>query len=304
MRCKTVLTRIDALRTGELEPVEKSEVEQHLGTCRSCEDSAHDLTALASLTRELSLPPARSCAESVCGAVRASFAVLELDGRRIFVVFSGRGIRTITTGDWTPEEFRARHASRFGTELEQTELPEELRDPIVRVLRGEEAGRCEVDLSELTEFEKAVLETIRRIPKGEVRPYGWVAEQVGRPKAVRAVGNVMARNPVPLILPCHRVVPNAGGLGNYGWGPSMKRTLLQAEGVPVEELDALASKGLRYVGSKTTGIFCFPTCRDARRIRPDNRVLFHDAAEAAEGGFRPCKRCLPASRASRASRAS
>ncbi|HEY0590285.1 MAG TPA: methylated-DNA--[protein]-cysteine S-methyltransferase, partial [Thermoanaerobaculia bacterium] len=122
--------------------------------------------------------------------------------------------------------------------------------------------------------------------------------EVGRPGAVRAVGNVMARNPIPLILPCHRVVPNQGGVGNYGWGPDMKRPLLREEGVPIDELDQLARAHVRYVGSATTHIYCFPTCRHAKRIREDNRVPLHDEEEAARKGFRPCLACRPLSRAS------
>lgn len=290
MRCKSVLTRIDALRTGEVEPHEKHALEEHLGDCPSCEESTADLRDLASISKSLIVPPSRSCSEEVFDAVRESFGSFEHEGRRIWVVHSKRGIRAITTGEWSADDFRRRFPE---LELQQEPVPDRLRETIARVLRGEDPGEVELDLSELTEFERAVLATIRRIPRGEVRPYRWVAEQVGRPLAVRAVGNVMARNPIPLILPCHRVVPNGGGVGNYGWGPAMKRKILAAEGVPLEELDQLARKGFRFVGSRTTGIYCYPTCRDARRIRPANRVLFHDKDEAAGKNFRPCRRCGP-----------
>ena len=61
------------------------------------------------------------------------------------------------------------------------------------------------------------------IPSGEVRPYGWVAREIGRPKAVRAVGSALGRNPVPVLIPCHRVVRSDGHVGNYGLGVPMKR---------------------------------------------------------------------------------
>ncbi len=134
---------------------------------------------------------------------------------------------------------------------------------------------------------------LTRIPRGQVRTYAWVARQVGRPRAVRAVANVIARNSVPFLVPCHRVVPSAGGIGNYAFGSEMKRALLKSEGVDVDELDLLAREHIRYVGSRTTHIFCFPTCRDSRRIREDNRVLFRDADDALEHGYRPCRSCQP-----------
>ncbi len=84
-------------------------------------------------------------------------------------------------------------------------------------------------LDGMTPFQRKVLETISRIPPGETMTYGEVAKAAGRPGAARAVGNVMARNPIPLILPCHRVVA-ASGLGGFTGGLEIKRKLLQLEG--------------------------------------------------------------------------
>jgi O-6-methylguanine DNA methyltransferase len=85
----------------------------------------------------------------------------------------------------------------------------------------------------VSEFERGVLEELRRIPPGATASYQEVAARVGRPQAARAVGNAVARNPVPIVVPCHRVIPRAGGVGNYsgGRGPPTKRVLLDHEGV-------------------------------------------------------------------------
>jgi O-6-methylguanine DNA methyltransferase len=154
-----------------------------------------------------------------------------------------------------------------------------------------------VDLSGLDGLERRVLEELLRIPKGEVRPYGWIARQAGRPRAARAVGTTCAHNPVPFLVPCHRVVPASGGLGNYAFGTERKRELLELEGVPVHELERLAESGARYVASRTTGIFCFPTCPDARRIREPNRLLLASESAARAAGLRSCRRCRPAAAA-------
>lgn len=83
----------------------------------------------------------------------------------------------------------------------------------------------------LSGFTREVLEALRDIPQGEVRTYGEMASLLGRPLAARAVGNACARNPVPVIVPCHRVVPSTGGLGNYsgGYGPPTKALLVEME---------------------------------------------------------------------------
>jgi O-6-methylguanine DNA methyltransferase len=154
-------------------------------------------------------------------------------------------------------------------------------------------NRPRLDLDGLTPFEQKSLLLLLQIPRGEVRPYSWLAREIGNPKAARAIGTAMARNPVPLLLPCHRVVPAEGGVGNYAFGSAMKRALLKQEGVPVNELDSLARSGVRYLGCKSTGIYCFPTCRDARRMKPENRMPFSDSGQALESGYRPCQHCRP-----------
>lgn len=87
----------------------------------------------------------------------------------------------------------------------------------------------ELDLSGATPFQREVWEITRLIPYGETRTYLWVAEQIKRPRAPRAVGQALGRNPFPIIVPCHRVVASDGGLGGFGGGVEMKRYLLRLE---------------------------------------------------------------------------
>ena len=81
-----------------------------------------------------------------------------------------------------------------------------------------------------TEFQVKVWRKLTEIPYGEVRSYKWVAEQVGRPRAHRAVGNAVASNPIAIIIPCHRVIRSDRSIGGYGYGIGMKKKLLQLEG--------------------------------------------------------------------------
>ncbi len=80
-----------------------------------------------------------------------------------------------------------------------------------------------------TEFFQSVMDVLSSIPYGEVRTYAQVADIVGSPKAYRAVGTACASNPIPIIIPCHRVVPSSGGIGNYSGGQTIKRRLLDFE---------------------------------------------------------------------------
>jgi len=150
------------------------------------------------------------------------------------------------------------------------------------------------DLRGLSDFEQAVLRKALEIPRGEVRPYAWIAAEIGHPRAVRAAGTALAHNPVPLLIPCHRVVRSDGRTGNYALGAEAKRAILQAEGARPDELDRLAAAGLRYYGSNTTRIFCYPTCGHAQRISEGRRVAFKSGAEAAAAGYRACRVCRPA----------
>lgn len=86
-----------------------------------------------------------------------------------------------------------------------------------------------LDLSGLGDFQRAVLAVAGEIPFGEVRSYHWIAERVGNPRAVRAVGAALGGNPVPLLIPCHRVVRSDGGLGGYIFGLPIKDQLLALE---------------------------------------------------------------------------
>ena len=285
MRCRPTLTRVDALRTGELPREEHRAVEEHLNRCKSCEDSVADVDGLAQAVKALMLVPPRS--------IRETLRTTDFYDRveDAWVAFSDRTIRMIS--GHSLDNLRERYSERYGRALERAPIPEPLRKQVIDALHGAGVTKPAVDLTEASELERSVTKALLSIPRGEVRSYSWLAQQVGKPKAVRAVANYVARNTLPFIVPCHRVVPAGGGVGNYGYGPKMKRDLLKREGVDVDQLDALARKGVRFIGSKTTKIFCFPTCKDARRIREENRVPFHEVEEATEKGFRPCHRCQP-----------
>ena len=148
------------------------------------------------------------------------------------------GVTGIAPGNLLVERLRGRRPRRVD------ELPDELHQALDRRLRGERA-RLDIDLRGLTDFERAVLAKTGEIPHGEIRPYGWIAREIGRPAAVRAVGSALGRNPVPLAIPCHRVVRTDGQVGHYAFGRPMKLHLLALEGLDPAAIEgAVVAHGL------------------------------------------------------------
>ena len=212
----------------------------------------------------------------------------------LYVAFNPDGVTAVDLAE-SDEAFEDRFASAEGRQaLRVDRAPKRIERHLDRAIETGRPGPLPLDLSQLTEFQQAVLNKAAEIPAGEVRPYGWIAKEIGSPGAGRAVGSALARNPVPVIVPCHRVVRSDGHIGKYSLGgPDNKRALLEAEGLDVDEYSALADRGVRFTGSDTTKIFCHPTCGPATRTTEEHQIEFRTAAEAYEAGYRPCKVCRP-----------
>jgi O-6-methylguanine DNA methyltransferase len=146
------------------------------------------------------------------------------------------GITMISPVKETANAFETAYCKRFGVRPQSRKIPDQYARALQEAAAGREPEIVPIDLTGLSEFQLKVLKVLRKVPRGEVRTYGKLASLAGRPKSVRAVGNVMACNPVPILIPCHRVVPSSGGVGNYGLGPQLKRTLLAREGVRIDKL--------------------------------------------------------------------
>ncbi|MBJ7354289.1 MAG: MGMT family protein [Thermoleophilaceae bacterium] len=155
-------------------------------------------------------------------------------GDRIFVAFSAGGISFVAPAT-DSADFVMRHFERTGRMA--TPANAEDHQAIVNAIRGGRASADQCDLDDLTPFTRRVLEATCEIPLGETRSYEWIAQSIGMPEAARAVRNALAANPVPLAIPCHRVLGRGGDVGEYALGAATKRALLSAEGL---ELPAAA----------------------------------------------------------------
>ncbi len=157
------------------------------------------------------------------------YTILESPLGPVFVAWNTRGVSAVMKTA-TAAEFEARFRERFGRSVRRA--PDGATRPDVQF-----------DLRSVTEFERAVLLKALEIPRGELRTYGWIAAQIGRPAAVRAVGSALRKNPVPLLIPCHRVVRSDGTVGEYALGGSdAKRRVLAAEGIEAASIHDLARR--------------------------------------------------------------
>jgi len=208
---------------------------------------------------------------------------------QVIVTFNPLGVSSLDIADG----FEVRQAERFGRPLIRAEAPKAWSRHIQESIeRGSPGNDLPVDLRSVTEFQQRVLRTTASIPKGEVRPYGWVAHEIQQPKAVRAVGSAVARNPIPLIIPCHRVVRSDGHIGNYSLGgPHNKVELLEHEGAKPEMLEELAAQHIRVRADLSTRTFHHPTCHLVRNAR--DVLDLRSADDAVARGLTSCPACRP-----------
>ena len=241
MRCSDVEALWDDLRAG-IEPRSEHAV-AHLRRCKDCqavyeqyEGVAYCLTCLPVVEPPTSLVPRildhikalrnhyRSKLSDNVARVASPLGDLWIAWRDSGITFVGidRG-----QGDETEIEQIERRLSR---PVRIAEAPTWIDDAFRSFFATWQVDMSRIDISHLSTFEQAALRKAAQIPPGEVRSYGWIAREIGHPLAARAVGQAMARNPVALLFPCHRVVDASGALHNYGYGVEIKARILRMEG--------------------------------------------------------------------------
>jgi methylated-DNA-[protein]-cysteine S-methyltransferase len=152
---------------------------------------------------------------------------------RLLVVGGSEGLLRIGFEEEPEDDLLADIAARVGPRVVSSESEmAPARDELQAYLEGDrETFDLPVDLRLARgEFRRAALQKLMEIPRGEVVTYAELAARSGNPRAARAAGTACATNPIPVVVPCHRVVPGGGGVGNYGGGPARKVQLLELEG--------------------------------------------------------------------------
>jgi methylated-DNA-[protein]-cysteine S-methyltransferase len=192
---------------------------------RASDEFQQVLDSLDSLYRRVSLPEGRST---------VYYTGMEGPIGDLWMAMTDRGLMKVS--------FSQDEAS-FVTEIHQRTRAEVLPSSeklgrIVAELREYFSGTRSrfdfaIDLSRVTPFQRRVLQAAANIPMGKVITYGELAGRIGQPQASRAVGQALGRNPIPVVIPCHRIIGGGGGIGGYTGGLHIKRKLLELEGVAI-----------------------------------------------------------------------
>jgi methylated-DNA-[protein]-cysteine S-methyltransferase len=162
-------------------------------------------------------------------------------GELLLVADEAGKLRAVDWNDYEPRMLRLleRYYGKNGFTLEPASNPHGLRDAVNRYFAGDIGAIDKIPVETTgTSFQRAVWNELRKIPSGTATTYGKLAERIGRPKAVRAVGLANGSNPVGIVVPCHRVIGSDGSLTGYGGGLDRKRWLLE------HELSACSGQGL------------------------------------------------------------
>jgi methylated-DNA-[protein]-cysteine S-methyltransferase len=161
---------------------------------------------------------------------KLNYIVFNTDMGWMGILGSAKGLRRTTLPCPSPQEAR----QLLGESINAASWSPHIFGDLIHRLKLYFAGHKvnfpdELDLSGATRFQQAVWEATRLIPYGETKSYAWIAAQINQPKALRAVGQALRANPLPIIIPCHRVLRNNGSLGGFSHGIEMKRKLLYLE---------------------------------------------------------------------------
>jgi methylated-DNA-[protein]-cysteine S-methyltransferase len=246
LTCKEYTRRLEDVLAGDLAPrgLDTKGAREHVARCTRCARAGDKVLSLARALREpetsedaleLSVAVQRErvrlrSAFGRSGRPAVRFDWLTTPVGRVFVGLSDEGVCDVTFDVSNEDGYRRRLAARVSEMWrDRVALESSLTEFDAYFSGARTTFTLGVDLRSVTNFTRQVLDATRGIPFGSVLCYGDVAKRIGAPHASRAVGGALGRNPVPIIVPCHRVVAR-GGLGGFTGGLETKRALLAIEG--------------------------------------------------------------------------
>ncbi len=306
--CRAIENDLMAVAAGEAAAAAATRVDAHVAVCRPCrgdlsryravETALGDLRQAGSPAGDVTL--ARAELESRLADLRRRllvYGVFDSPLGRILVARSEEGVSLIEYLD------RAGAASRLAA-LPGVEAVEDAREtaPVHRDLLDYLGGRrthfdWPLDLRlARSDFQRRVLRVTADLPYGAVASYSGIARQIGAPSATRAVAQALRRNPVPIAIPCHRVIGSSGDLTGYaGNKVALKERLLRLEGVRLSAAHGthrVARDGM-YARQWGDAEYCLPTCGSLSQRPLADLELFASRERAESAGLAPCTSCRP-----------
>ena len=307
--CREMEQDLITVAIGEAGPGAIARVETHAGRCAGCRQALGRYRAIdgAVATLRDASPPA---GDLVRARERLDARLLDFRSRLVaFQVFRsplgpiviGRSEIGVTLVEYLDRADRRvdRLRPQLGIELvEDGTDVEQLFRELTEYLEGRRTALdWPLDLRlARSEFQRAVLRAAAAIPYGAVVSYKRLARDVGRPEAVRAVAQALRWNPLPIVIPCHRVVGSSGALTGYaGHRTERKQRLLTTEGVPVlrGREDLQVARHSMYVLVPGEREYCLPSCPPPETLRSGLPTLFASRAGAEAAGYAPCTTCRP-----------
>lgn len=238
--CDIAEAAMPDLVIGDLAPEDEAWIREHTVSCNHCANVLEGLeqvcTTLDTCNEALAIKVSLSESPPVAtylGLSEARYGFMDTPVGDVLVASSPDGVLEVSyiSPEGSYESLREIEQRGFLVYERQAAV-----QPVIDQLQeyfahDRRAFSLPVDLTGVSDFTRLVLDAATEIPYGQVRTYGDVARTIGRPKASRAVGNALGRNPIPVIIPCHRVILASGAMGWYTGGADIKRKLLDIEGI-------------------------------------------------------------------------
>lgn len=309
--CLEIEPDLIAAATGDAEPSAARRVDQHIGTCGACRGEFHRYREIEGVVGTLRRAPApedaearaRQGLESRLADLRSrlvSYRVFPSPLGHILIARSEHGVSLVEYLLGRSDVKASRLGRMAGIELQEdgAEL-ETLHRELLEYLRGDRK-RLEWPLDlrlARSDFHRAVLRATAAVPYGALTSYAGIAAEIGKPAATRAVAQALRWNPLPIVVPCHRIIGTTGTLTGYsGDKLGLKQQLLAVEGIKAKgkrSTSHVERNALYHYERNDQHEYCLPTCGDIAR-RPIGPVTLLASRELAGSlGLVPCTNCRP-----------
>ena len=308
--CVRIEDDLLATAIGEAAPDTARRVERHIAMCGSCRqefENYHAVNSAVSAMRDTPFPmgplaQSRERLDTLLADLRSRLLVYRIFPSPLGNILIARSELGISLIEYV-ERGTSLQASRLshvsGVELAEggADLDSTYRE-LLEYLQGQRTRLTwPLDFRLVrSDFRRTVLQATAAIPYGAVVPYAGLAQEIGKAPAVRAVAQALRWNPLPIVIPCHRVIGTSGALTGYAGGKiDLKKKLLSIEGIPTAKKAGAVSIAPESMYALYPGDqeYCLPTCPSLDTRKPAPLTRFASRANAEAAGFAPCTACRP-----------